>query len=100
LVWRPGLVVKGRPSLAIAWISALAGLWVAVAPFVLGYVGWQGVDHTLFVLGYSAVAAAVVNDVISGLVVLVLSVIRALSARAQRGPEPASLPPDDGSAVF
>ncbi|MFQ5830087.1 MAG: SPW repeat protein [Candidatus Methylomirabilia bacterium] len=53
------------PLMASAsWIVATGGLWVLVAPFLLGY---------------SNTTAAVYNDVIVGLVVLILGLWRALS---------------------
>ena len=77
------LVAKVRPPSAVDWTSALAGLWVAVAPFLLGYLSWQGADHTIYVLGLSAVTTAVANDVIIGLFVLAMSVTRVLNGRAR-----------------
>lgn len=53
------------PAMAsVSWLVAAGGLWVLVAPFVLGY---------------TATTVAVWNDVIVGLAVLVLGVWRALS---------------------
>ena len=80
-VWE--LVAKVRPPFALDWLGVLAGLWVAVAPFSLGYLGWQGADHTIYVLGLSAVTTAVANDVVIGLFVLAMSVTRVLNGRAR-----------------
>ena len=98
----------------LSWLVALAGLWEAVAPFILGYSAsttplwdaiifgaalvilgvWaalsnqEGVDKALdwinvvlgawlviapFVLGYTALVAALWNDIIVGIVVVVLA---------------------------
>lgn len=43
----------------INWVTAVGGLWLVLAPFILGY---------------SAIAAALWSDIIVGIVVLVLSV--------------------------
>ncbi len=48
----------------VSWVVAVGGLWVLLAPFVLGYTG---------------TTAAVYNDVIVGLAVLVFAAARALS---------------------
>lgn len=59
------------PSNAFRWatgITALAGVWVLIAPFVLGYSGTQ---------------QAMLNDVIVGLAVLVLAGIRLFGALSQ-----------------
>lgn len=48
----------------VSWVVAVAGLWVLVAPFVLGY---------------AAVTAAITNDVIVGLAVALLASWRAVS---------------------
>jgi hypothetical protein len=60
------------PAMAsVSWLAAAAGFWVVIAPFVLGY--------TPLAPGFTATTAAVYNDVIVGLAVLILSVWRALS---------------------
>ena len=48
------------------WIDAVIGIWLIVAPFVLGY---------------TTVTAALWNDIIVGIVVVVLSAWAALSVR-------------------
>ncbi len=47
-----------------AWLVVLFGIWVIIAPFVLGYSHQMG--------------SAVANDVIVGIVVLVLALVRAV----------------------
>ncbi len=47
-----------------AWLVVLFGIWVIIAPFVLGYSG--------------QLASRVGNDVIVGIVVLVLALVRAV----------------------
>jgi len=59
--WRA--VGAESPSMTgVSWVVALGGLWVLSAPFLLGY---------------AAVAAAVANDVLVGLVVASLGTYRA-----------------------
>jgi hypothetical protein len=43
----------------MGWITAVLGLWLVLAPFILGY---------------SAIAAALWSDIIAGVVILILSV--------------------------
>jgi len=62
-LWR-SLVSNDSPMAGLSWVIAVAGLWVLIAPFALGY---------------STVGLAVANDVIVGAVVLVLSVWQALA---------------------
>jgi hypothetical protein len=62
-LWR-SLINDDSPMVGVSWIVALAGLWVLFAPFALGY---------------SAVGAAVTNDVIVGAIVFVLGVWQSLS---------------------
>lgn len=68
-----GLVVLGLAwyrtanparALSASWTNAVLGGWLIVAPFVLGY---------------SATAAAVTNDIIVGLVVLTLGAVSAIA---------------------
>lgn len=59
----------------VSWTVAAAGLWVLIAPFVLGY---------------GAVTAAVYNDVIVGLAVAILGTWRAMSAGHGEMPHMAS----------
>jgi hypothetical protein len=47
-----------------AWLVVLFGIWVTIAPFVLGY--------------SPQLASAVANDIIVGVVVLVLALVRAV----------------------
>ncbi len=47
-----------------AWLVVLFGIWVVIAPFVLGY--------------SPQMASAVANDIIVGIVVLVLALVRAV----------------------
>ena len=47
------------------WINVVLGVWLIIAPFVLGY--------------YSAIVAAIWNDIIVGIVVTVLAVWAALA---------------------
>ena len=77
------LVARARPPSALDWLGVLAGLWVTIAPFSLGYLGWQGADHTIYVLGLSAVITAIANDVIFGLLVMGSSLTRARSRGVQ-----------------
>ncbi len=50
----------------LSWINALLGLWLIIAPFVLGY---------------SPVQAAMVNDIIMGIIIAVLATWSAVSSR-------------------
>ncbi len=47
------------PIKTMDWITAVLGLWLVLAPFILGY---------------SAITAALWSDIIAGVVILVLSV--------------------------
>jgi len=46
------------------WINVVIGVWLIIAPFILGY---------------SAIVAAMVNDIIVGVVVVVLELVAALT---------------------
>ncbi len=50
----------------LSWIVALAGLWVLISPFILGF---------------SGISSAMVNDVVVGIVLIVLGLISALYNR-------------------
>ena len=54
---------ENRWMTLVGWVVAVAGLWVVIAPYMLGY---------------TATMPAVVNDVIVGLAVFTLAVWRAL----------------------
>jgi ABC-type iron transport system FetAB permease component len=51
-----------------SWVGFIAGLWLIVAPFIVGY---------------SSISAAVWNDVIFGIIVAVLSLWAALSTPSE-----------------
>jgi hypothetical protein len=80
------MVAPGRVAEAFIWLTAAAGLWVASAPFLLGYTVWQGAD-----LGQSAApyvasypVPAIVNDLLVGFSVVILSLMQALAFRTWR----------------
>ncbi len=50
----------------LSWINVVAGLWLAISPFVLGY---------------SGVSAATVNDIVIGIVIIGLNAWAALADR-------------------
>lgn len=54
----------------LSWINAVLGVWLVVAPFIVGYSGNAG---------------AMVNDIIVGAVVLVVEVWGALAVGSHRG---------------
>ncbi|MBI1734571.1 MAG: SPW repeat protein [Candidatus Rokubacteria bacterium] len=62
-LWR-GLGPETPSMTGVSWLLATGGLWVVLAPFVIGYAG---------------TTAAVWNDVIVGLAVLILGAWQALS---------------------
>ena len=70
-----------NPSLS--WINAVLGLWLIVAPFALGY--GRGVDaEALAAEGFvGAAPTAMWNDIIVGVIILVLGAWSALSARGR-----------------
>ncbi|MCC7418525.1 MAG: SPW repeat protein [Acidobacteria bacterium] len=55
-------ISAARPSSAISWLVAIAGLWTLVAPAVIAYEG---------------LAASRRSDTVVGIVVLVLGIVRA-----------------------
>jgi SPW repeat len=70
-----------NPSLS--WTNALLGLWLVVAPFVLGY-GVAVEAEALATAGaVGGAQAAMWNDVIVGVIVLVLGAWSALSTRGR-----------------
>ena len=79
------MVAPGRGAEAFTWLATAAGLWVAFAPFLLGYTVWQGPDlgsAMPYVADYSV--PAVVNDLAVGFSVVILSLMQALAFRAWR----------------
>ncbi len=54
---------------ALSWVNAVLGVWLIIAPFVIGYTG---------------VAAAMWNDIIVGVVVAVLGAWAALAVKPPR----------------
>jgi len=80
------MVAPRRVAEAFALLATAAGLWVAFAPFLLGYTVWQGPD-----LGQSAApyvadypVPAIINDLVVGLSVVILGLMQALSFREWR----------------
>jgi len=66
-----GLALAKLPGTVrtLSWINALLGLWVLLAPFILGYSGTSG--------------GATWNDVIVGVVVIILEVWGASAAKKE-----------------
>ncbi len=64
IIFSLGLAVGPRPHPVAAWLLALFGLWIAIAPFVLGY--------------YNRMAASdhVLNDIVTGGAILLVALIR------------------------
>ncbi len=60
------LAEQTRVTMSVRWVTAVAGLWVFVAPFVLAY---------------TDTVRAMASDLVVGFVVLVLSVWEALAVR-------------------
>ena len=56
-----------RPSSAINWLIALAGLWTLIAPAVISYMD---------------MARSRTNDIVVGIVVLILGVVNAVYSRS------------------
>lgn len=67
-LWR-ALGAETKDMTGVIWIVAVLGVWVLIAPFVLGYGG---------------IAAAVWNDVIVGIIVAVFATYLALEKPAQK----------------
>jgi hypothetical protein len=57
-------------NVGLAWTSAVLGVWLVIAPFALGH---------------SAITANVWNDVVVGVVVLLVSVWSAVAGQRQHG---------------
>ena len=66
-----------NPSLS--WINALLGLWLVVAPFVLAYAGQVEAFAVEGAIG--GAQTAMWNDIIVGVIILMLGVWSALSSR-------------------
>ena len=66
-LWR-ALGSETQDMTSASWIVAVLGVWAVIAPFALGY---------------AAIEAAVWNDVIIGIVVVVLGTVRALEKPLQ-----------------
>jgi hypothetical protein len=62
------VVLKLKAPAAISWLVMLFGLWVVIAPFVLGY---------------RSITLAFVNDIVVGILVLVLALTQVM-LRARR----------------
>jgi hypothetical protein len=80
------MVAPRRVAEAFAFFATAAGLWVASAPFLLGYTVWHGPD-----LGQSAApfvadypVPAIVNDLVVGFSVVILGLMRAATFGAWR----------------
>jgi SPW repeat-containing protein len=80
------MVAPRRVAEAFMMLATAAGLWVASAPFLLGYTVWQGPD-----LGQGAVpfvadypVPAIVNDLVVGFSVVILGLMRAVTFRERR----------------
>lgn len=58
------ILAAAMPMVGHAWFEILCGIWVAIAPFVIGY---------------SGLAIARTNDVWVGIVVLIVGVIAAIA---------------------
>jgi len=56
-------IAAARPQPAVSWIVALAGLWTLIAPAVINYAG---------------ASASRANDMVVGIIVLILGVINAV----------------------
>src|SRR5262245_40581139 len=75
------MVGPRRVAEVFALFATAAGLWVASAPFLLGYTVWHGAD-----LGQSAApfvadypVPAIVNDLVVGFSVVILGLMRAVT---------------------
>jgi hypothetical protein len=80
------MVAPRRVAEAFTWLVSAAGLWVAFAPFVLGYAAWRGADLGQNVTPYVAnyPVPAIINDVVVGFSVVILGLVQALSFRERR----------------
>ena len=70
-----------NPSLS--WINAVLGLWLIVAPFVLGYGRVVEAEALAAEGAVGAGQIAMWNDIIVGVIILVLGAWSALSARGR-----------------
>jgi hypothetical protein len=70
-----------NPSLS--WINALLGLWLILAPFVLGYGAAVEAEALAAAGAVGGAQAAMWNDIIVGVIVLVLGAWSALSIRGR-----------------
>jgi hypothetical protein len=80
------MVAPRRVAEAFTLLASAAGIWVALAPFLLGYTVWQGPNlgqsATPYVADYPV--PAIVNDVVVGFSVVILGLMQALAFRAWR----------------
>jgi hypothetical protein len=78
------MVAPRRVAEAFTWLATVAGLWVAYAPFLLGYTVWQGADLGASGTPYFAdyPVPAIINDVVVGCSVVILGLMRAVAFRA------------------
>ena len=60
-------ISAARPSSAVSWLIAIAGLWTLIAPAVIRYAG---------------MAASRTNDIVVGIVVLVLGIANAVYSQS------------------
>jgi hypothetical protein len=63
LVLIAGIVATSTPSLSPSWWNVVFGIWLIISPFILGYTGLEG---------------AMVNDIVLGVVVGVLALFAGL----------------------
>jgi hypothetical protein len=70
-----------NPSLS--WIDAVLGLWLILAPFVLGYGGAVEAEALAIEGPVGGVQAAMWNDIIVGVIILVLGAWSALGTRGR-----------------
>jgi len=64
--------IMGRPGTLLSWCVAIAGLWTLIAPFVIEY---------------GTMSASRTNDIVVGIIVLVLGFINAVYRQAPAGIE-------------
>jgi SPW repeat len=67
----------------LSWINALLGLWLIVAPFLLAYGGPLEAEAPAVEGAIGAAEAAMWNDIIVGVIILVLGIWSALSTRGR-----------------
>ena len=80
------MAANERVAPAFMWLVAAAGLWVAFAPWLLGYAAWRGVEVGGSPLPYLAgyPAPAILNDRVVGFAVAGLGFARLLALPAHR----------------